>query len=63
MSRGFEVRRRSSHWNCCQARLTGVSMQAKPAVWTVLQYQVATYWLPVLPGRLSWRSLPHRGYV
>ena len=45
------------------ARLTGVGMQAKPAVWAVLLYQVATYWPPVLPGRLSWRSLPHRGYV
>ena len=45
------------------ARLTGVGMQAKPAVWTVLLYQVATYWPPVLPGWLSWRSLPHRGYV
>ena len=33
------------------------------AVSAVLLYQLATYWLPVLPGRLSWRSLPHRGYV
>jgi uncharacterized membrane protein YbhN (UPF0104 family) len=29
----------------------------------VLLYRLATYWLPVLPGWLCWRSLQHRGYV
>ena len=43
--------------------LTGVSMQAGPAVPAVLPYRLATYWLPVLPGWLCWRSLQHRGYV
>jgi undecaprenyl-diphosphatase len=42
------------------AGLTGAGMQAGPAVWAVLLYRLATYWLPVLPG---WRSLQHRGYV
>jgi glycosyltransferase 2 family protein len=28
-----------------------------------LLYRLATYWLPVLPGWLCWRSLQHRGYV
>jgi undecaprenyl-diphosphatase len=45
------------------AGLTGVGMQAGPAVSAVLLYRLATYWLPVLPGWLSWRSLQHRGYV
>jgi NAD(P)-dependent dehydrogenase (short-subunit alcohol dehydrogenase family) len=41
----------------------GVGMQPEPAVSAVLLYRLATYWLPVLPGWLSWRSLQHRGYV
>ena len=45
------------------AGLTGVGMQAGPAVSAVLLYRLATYWLPVLPGWLCWRSLQHRGYV
>ena len=45
------------------AGLTGVGMQAGPAVSAVLLYRLATYWLPVLPGWLCWRFLPHRGYV
>jgi glycosyltransferase 2 family protein len=45
------------------AGLTGVGMQPGPAVSAVLLYRLATYWLPVLPGWLSWRSLQHRGYV
>jgi undecaprenyl-diphosphatase len=45
------------------ARLTGVGMQPGPAVSAVLLYRLATHWLPVLPGWLSWRSLQHRGYV
>ncbi len=45
------------------AGLTGVGMQAGPAVSAVLVYRISTYWLPVLPGWLSWRFLQRRGYV
>jgi Lysylphosphatidylglycerol synthase TM region len=45
------------------AGLTGVGMQPGPAVSAVLLYRLATYWLPVLPGWLCWRSLQYRGYV
>ncbi len=45
------------------AGLTGVGMQPGPAVSAVLLYRLATYWLPVLPGWLCWRSLQHRGHV
>ena len=45
------------------AGLTGVGMQAGPAVSAVLLYRLATYWLPVLPGWLCWRFLQHREYV
>ena len=41
------------------AGLAGVGMQARPAVWAVLLYRLATYWLP---GWLSRRSLQHREY-
>ena len=44
------------------AGVTGVGMQAGPAVSAVLLYRLATYWLPVLPGWLSRRSLQHREY-
>jgi len=45
------------------AGLTGVGMQAGPAVSAVLLYRLATYWLPVLPGWLAWRALLRRDYV
>jgi undecaprenyl-diphosphatase len=45
------------------AGLSGAGMQAGPAVSAVLLYRLATYWLPVLPGWPSWRSLRHRGCV
>jgi undecaprenyl-diphosphatase len=45
------------------AGLTGVGMQAGPAVSAVLLYRLSTYWLPVLPGWLCWRFLQHREYV
>ena len=45
------------------AGLTGVGMAAGPAVSAVLLYRLATYWLPVLPGWLSWRALLRREYV
>ena len=45
------------------AGLTGVGMHAGPAVSAVLLYRLATYWLPVAPGWLSWRALLRRDYV
>ena len=45
------------------AGLTGVGMQGGPAVSAVLLYRLATYWLPVAPGWLSWRALLRRDYV
>src|SRR5215468_5335775 len=45
------------------AGLTGVGMQAGPAVSAVLLYRLATYWLPVMPGWLSWRFLQRREYL
>ena len=45
------------------AGLTGVGMQAGPAVSAVLLYRLATYWLPVAPGWLAWRALLRRDYV
>jgi glycosyltransferase 2 family protein len=42
--------------------LTGAGMQAGPAVSAVL-YRLATYWLPIAPGWLSWRALLRRDYV
>ena len=45
------------------AGLTGVGMAAGPAVSAVLLYRLATYWLPVAPGWLSWRVLQQRDYV
>jgi glycosyltransferase 2 family protein len=45
------------------AGLTGVGVQAGPAVSAVLLYRLTTYWLPVLPGWLSFRFLQRREYV
>jgi uncharacterized membrane protein YbhN (UPF0104 family) len=45
------------------AGLEGVGMHAGPAVSAVLLYRLATYWLPVLPGWLSWRFLQRREYL
>ena len=45
------------------AGLRGVGMAAGPAVSAVLLYRLATYWLPVLPGWLSWRFLQRREYL
>jgi uncharacterized membrane protein YbhN (UPF0104 family) len=45
------------------AGLTGVGMESGPAVSAVLTYRLATYWLPVLPGWLSWQILQERQYV
>jgi glycosyltransferase 2 family protein len=45
------------------AGLTGVGMLSGPAVSAVVLYRLATYWLPVLPGWLSWRFLQRREYL
>jgi undecaprenyl-diphosphatase len=43
--------------------LIGAGMQAGPAFSAVLLYRLATYWLPILPGWLSWRFLQRREYL
>jgi hypothetical protein len=43
-------------------RIVG-DMRAGRAVSAVLLYRLATYWLPVLPGWLSWRFLQRREYL
>ncbi len=45
------------------AALTAVGMDAGPAVSTVLTYRLATYWLVILPGWLSWSFMQRRGYL
>lgn len=45
------------------AGLTGVGMQSRPAVSAVLPYRLATYWLPVPPGWLAWRTLVRREHA
>jgi undecaprenyl-diphosphatase len=45
------------------AGLTGIGMASGPAVSAVLTYRLATYWLPVLPGWLSWSLLQRWKYV
>ena len=45
------------------AGLTGVGMSSGLAVSAVLLYRLATYWLPVVPGWLSWRLLQRWEYV
>jgi uncharacterized protein (TIRG00374 family) len=45
------------------AGLTGAGMHAGPAVSAVLTYRLATYWLPIVPGWLSWRFLRMRDYI
>ena len=42
------------------AGLTGVDMQVGPSVSAVLLHRLATCWLPVAPGWLSWRALLRR---
>jgi glycosyltransferase 2 family protein len=43
--------------------LIAVGMHPGPAFSAVLLYRLATYWLPVLPGWLSWRFLQRREYL
>jgi undecaprenyl-diphosphatase len=45
------------------AGLSGVGMRPAAAVSAVLTYRLATYWLPVLPGWLSWHFLQRRQYI
>jgi glycosyltransferase 2 family protein len=45
------------------AGLTGIGISSGAAVSAVVIYRLATYWLPVLPGWLSWRLLQRLGYV
>jgi undecaprenyl-diphosphatase len=45
------------------AGLTGVGVAAGPAVSAVLLYRLATYWLPIAPGWLSWRVMQRREYL
>jgi uncharacterized protein (TIRG00374 family) len=45
------------------AALTGFGMASGPAVSAVLTYRLITYWLPVLPGWLSWNLLRRWAYV
>ncbi len=45
------------------AGLTGVGMEPGPAVAAVLSYRLATYWLPILPGWISFQLLERRNYI
>ena len=45
------------------AGLTGVGMESGIAVAAVLSYRLLTYWLPVLPGWLSFHVLERRELI
>jgi undecaprenyl-diphosphatase len=45
------------------AGLTGVGMASGPAVAAVLSYRLVTYWLPVVPGWISFHLLERRGLI
>jgi glycosyltransferase 2 family protein len=45
------------------AGLTGIGISSGAAVSAVVIYRLATYWLPVPPGWLSWRLLQRLDYV
>ena len=45
------------------AGLTGVGMDPGPAVAAVLSYRLATYWLPILPGWISFHLLERRNFI
>ena len=42
------------------AGLTGVGIASGPAVAGVLAFRLATFWLPIIPGYLAFRSLTKR---
>ena len=45
------------------AGLTGLGISSGVAVSAVLTYRLATYWLPVLPGWISWHLLQRMDYI
>ena len=45
------------------AGLTGIGMESGPAVAAVLSYRLVTYWLPILPGWISFHVLERHGYI
>ena len=45
------------------ASLTGIGVPSGPALAAVLLYRVATFWLPILPGFLSFRVLTRRAVL
>ena len=45
------------------AGLTGVGMDSGTAVAAVLSYRLLTYWLPILPGWLSFHSLERHNLI
>ena len=45
------------------AGFTGVGMDPGVAVATVLSYRLVTYWLPILPGWISFQVLERRGLI
>ena len=45
------------------AALTGLGVRTGPAVTGVLAFRLVTFWLPILPGYLAFRSLRRRGVI
>ena len=45
------------------AGFTAIGLDGAIAVATVLSYRLATYWLPILPGWISFRALERRNYI
>jgi glycosyltransferase 2 family protein len=45
------------------AGFTAIGMDGAIAVATVLSYRLVTYWLPILPGWISFRLLERRNYI
>jgi uncharacterized protein (TIRG00374 family) len=45
------------------AGLTGIGMESGAAVAAVLSYRLVTYWLPIVPGWISFHVLERRGLI
>ena len=45
------------------AGLSGIGLSPGTAVSAVLTFRLATYWLPVLPGWISWHLLQRMDYI
>ena len=45
------------------AGVTAIGVASAVAVATVLSYRLVTYWLPILPGWISFRLLERRNYI